>query len=94
MSVVTRTVADDANAFVVDADHVWLRISRMAQVWAFHASIDRITWRLVRAFALHVDQSPVLLGFEAQSPVGDGCDVEFTEIEFITERLPNLRDGS
>jgi regulation of enolase protein 1 (concanavalin A-like superfamily) len=94
VSVVTRTVADDANAFVLDADHVWLRVSRIGQVWAFHASVDGQAWRFVRAFALHADQLPVLLGFEAQSPVGEGCDVEFTEIGFVTEKLADLRDGS
>jgi regulation of enolase protein 1 (concanavalin A-like superfamily) len=97
VSVVTRTVSDDANAFVVEADHIWLRISRIGQVWAFHASHDGNRWHLVRAFALEApqaDRAGVRIGFEAQSPVGDGCDVEFSRVTFIAERLSDLRDGS
>lgn len=94
VSVVTRTTADDANAFLVDADHVWLRISRIGRVWAFHASTDGESWRFVRAFALHSESSRVSVGFEAQSPVGAGCDVVFSDIRFIPERLMQLRDGS
>ena len=40
VSVVTRGVSDDANAFVVDGGQVWLRISRHGTAYAFHASED------------------------------------------------------
>jgi hypothetical protein len=34
------------------------------------------------------------IGFEGQSPTGDGCAVTFDEIRFRPERLADLRDGS
>jgi regulation of enolase protein 1 (concanavalin A-like superfamily) len=34
------------------------------------------------------------IGFEGQSPTGDGCSVTFDEIRFLPERLADLRDGS
>ena len=34
------------------------------------------------------------IGFEGQSPTGEGCSVTFDEIRFLPERLADLRDGS
>lgn len=95
VSVVTRDVSDDANAFDVDGDAVWLRLARVGRVFAFHASTDGETWSMVRAFALpHADGDEVRVGFEAQSPTGDGCDVRFSDIVFTERTLGDLRDGS
>ena len=52
VSVVARGVADDANAFVVDGRTVWLRVSRIDHAYAYHASLDGTTWRMIRFFAL------------------------------------------
>jgi uncharacterized protein len=92
VSVVTRGVSDDANAFDVAGDSVRLRIARIDRVYAFHASTDGRTWRLVRVFTLG-DHRPDV-GFEAQSPTGEGCTVTFDEIRFRPERLADPRDGT
>ena len=92
VSVVTRGTSDDANGFVVDGDHVWLRIARMGAAFAFHASTDGAEWRLVRHFTLG-DVEPTV-GFEAQSPTGEGCEVRFDDIRFERRRLGDLRDGT
>jgi regulation of enolase protein 1 (concanavalin A-like superfamily) len=94
VSVVTRDVSDDANAFTVAERSVWLRVSRIGRAYAFHASTDGSTWRLIRFFTLGDDLSGHLIGFEAQSPTGEGCTVTFTEIRFAARRLVELRDGS
>ncbi|WP_320780576.1 DUF1349 domain-containing protein [Streptomyces sp. CRN 30] len=93
VSVVTRGVSDDANAFVVDGDSVWLRVSRVGRAFAYHASTDGTDWRMIRYFALD-DTGGALVGFEAQSPTGEGCAVAFDDIRFTRERLTDLRDGS
>lgn len=92
VSVVTRGTSDDANCFVVDGDEVWLRIARMGPAFAFHASTDGSGWRLIRHFTLG-DLKPAV-GFEAQSPTGEGCDVRFDDVRFEARRLADLRDGS
>ena len=92
VSVVNREVADDANAFIVDGRAVWLRISRIDHAWAFHASTDGTAWALIRFFSLD-GGSPASIGFEAQSPTGDGCAVVFDRIDFVSERLADLRGG-
>ena len=94
VSVVTRGVSDDANAFVVPERSVWLRVSRIDRVYAYHASTDGTTWTLIRVFTLGDDVTSHQVGLEAQSPTGDGCTVTFTDIRFTGERLADLRDGS
>jgi regulation of enolase protein 1 (concanavalin A-like superfamily) len=97
VSVVTRGVSDDANAFVVPGKSVWLRVSRIDRAFAYHASEDGRIWRMIRFFTLDDAGDPPgreLVGLEAQSPTGDGCAVTFEEIRFVPERLAELRDGS
>jgi regulation of enolase protein 1 (concanavalin A-like superfamily) len=92
VSVVNRRSSDDANGFVVDGRTVWLRISRLGRAFAFHASTDGELWSFVRYFDLGAEA--MLVGFEAQSPLGEGCTATFDEIAFRTQRLSDLRDGS
>lgn len=92
VSVVTRSVSDDCNSFIVDRDHVWLRIARLGPAFAFHASDDGSRWQLVRYFALEPADG-IAVGFEAQSPVGDGCRATFEDIRYAAERLGDLRSG-
>lgn len=94
VSVVTRGVSDDANAYTVNERTTWLRISRLGSAYACHASADGKSWTFVRVFRLGDDVSQHRIGFEAQSPTGDGCTVTFDEIRFEGRRLADLRDGS
>ena len=94
VSVVTREVSDDANAFVITERSIWLRVLRVGEVYAFHASTDATRWRLVRVFAFDHELGDHLIGFEAQSPTGDGCTVTFDDIRFSSDRLGDLRDGT
>jgi len=48
----------------------------------------------VRVFSLGRDVVDHQIGFEAQSPTGDGCTVTFDDIRFTQHRLADLRDGS
>jgi regulation of enolase protein 1 (concanavalin A-like superfamily) len=87
VSVVTDGLSDDANAFEVAGDAVWLRVSRLGSACALHARHDDEPWRFVRHFALAVTSA----GFLAQSPTGDGATARFEEIGFLPERLATLR---
>jgi uncharacterized protein len=92
VSVVTRGVSDDCNSFVVTTDAVWLRIARIGSAFAFHASSDGRRWELVRHFALDAAGEPAV-GFEVQSPTGEGCTATFSEMRFEARRLSDLRGG-
>ena len=94
VSVVTRGVSDDCNSWEVEPGRpAWLRIARIGGAFAFHASDDGERWRFVRHFGL--DTGPVVdVGFLAQAPHGEACEVRFTEIELERRTLADLRDGS
>ena len=92
VSVVTDGRSDDANAFVVHDDAVWLRISRLGAACALHARLDGEDWRFVRHFALAAPDG-LRAGFLVQSPLGDGATARFDEIGFVPERLADLRSG-
>jgi regulation of enolase protein 1 (concanavalin A-like superfamily) len=92
VSVVTRGLSDDANGFTVSGPTLWLRVSRRGSAYAFHASSDGAWWHFVRQFGL--GDTTVRLGFEVQSPLGDGVTATFTELSFAQEPPGELRDGS
>lgn len=93
VSVVTRGVSDDANAWIVEGDSVWMRISRVGEGFVFHASPDGHRWEFVRCFGFNID-TPIKTGFAVQAPEGQGCNVQFTDITFKQQTLNDLRNGS
>jgi regulation of enolase protein 1 (concanavalin A-like superfamily) len=92
VSVVTRGFSDDANSFTVDGNQILLRVARLGQAFAFHASTDGAFWHFIRHFTLDTS-APIAAGFEAQSPTGAGCAAAFTEIRYTAGRLTDLRNG-
>lgn len=94
VSVVTINFSDDANSFIVNGNSIWYRITRRDNVYALHAALDGVEWILIRVFTLGSDIEKHRIGFAAQSPTGDGCKILFGEINFLQERLQELRDGS
>jgi uncharacterized protein len=92
VSVVTRGESDDCNSMVVGAPAIWLRVARIGAAHAFHASSDGHNWQLVRHFRLSADRDTDV-GFEAQSPLGEGCEARFSRIEHLPRTLADLRNG-
>lgn len=92
VTVVTRDVSDDCNSFSTDGGPLWLRITRVGQAWAFHASQDGKWWGLLRYFAL--PEPRVRVGFLAQSPNAPGVDATFERVQFTAGAPADLRDGS
>jgi regulation of enolase protein 1 (concanavalin A-like superfamily) len=93
VSVVTRGVSDDANAFTVPEALAWLRVARSGETVAFHASVDGLWWSLIRSFTFP-GAGGAAAGFLVQSPTGDGLQGRFDEIEWAAGPLDELRNGS
>jgi regulation of enolase protein 1 (concanavalin A-like superfamily) len=95
-TVVTRGHSDDVNSWTVDGSSVWLRVSRTGRAFAFHASRDGERWTFVRLFTLgdEKETDASLVGFMAQSPMGEGCVVTYDHIAFRPTWPADLRDGS
>lgn len=92
VSVVTKGTSDDANAFLLDSSGARLRIARVGNVLAFHAH-DRGVWTFVRAFTLSGVSDRLRVGFEVQSPTGEGCRAAFDEVGFERRTVADLRSG-
>jgi regulation of enolase protein 1 (concanavalin A-like superfamily) len=92
VSVVTRGVSDDCNSVPVPADTVWLRIAQTRRTTAFHYSLDGKLWSFVRYFSLGSYEG-LRTGLSGQSPTGNGCRSEFSEISYKPGTLADLRSG-
>jgi regulation of enolase protein 1 (concanavalin A-like superfamily) len=92
VSVVTRGLSDDANGPVFSQSEIFLRACCTGKALAFHTSTDGRRWDLLRFFSLAERVTSVDL--IAQSPVGAGCRVVFSDLQ-VSETVPvDLRDGS
>ena len=97
VSVVTKGVSDDANAFVKPGP-VYLRVARLGRAYAFHASDTGERWELVRYFSLAARSGTnssinPRAGFLAQSPTGEGSAATFSDIVFERRTLEDVRSG-
>jgi uncharacterized protein len=84
--VVTHGISDDSyTVFTASDNTLYLRIARQGPAYMFFASHDGKDWTMLRDFPLSGD--PVLLraGLLAQSPVGKGMTVTFSEIRYDTK---------
>ena len=92
VSVVTDTFSDDCNSTVLGQGSGRLRLARVGEAIAFHASGDGSRWELVRVFRL--PRAAPRIGFICQAPTGAGCTGIFDTIAFAARSLNDIRDGS
>ncbi len=92
VSVVTKEVSDDCNSVPVAGSSIYLRLAKLDRAFAFHYSLNGHTWNLVRHFALG-GSAEVEAGFLVQSPIGNGCTATFREIEYLSQKLVDIRSG-
>ena len=71
VSVVTDTFSDDCNSMVLAQSTAWLRLARVGEAIAFHASDDGERWELVRV--VRQPGATPRIGLVCQAPTGDGC---------------------
>jgi len=92
VSVVTRDLSDDCNSTVIDGNTVYLRIARLGATFVLHYSLDGQYWDMVRYFTLGKLEN-LRVGFLAQSPIGQRCNVVFSEIVYRPDTLKDMRSG-
>jgi len=92
VSVVTRGLSDDCNSTIIEGNTVYLRVARMSGAFGLHYSLDGKYWHMVRYFTLGKVEN-LRVGFEAQSPIGEGCNVVFSEIAYRPDLLKDMRTG-
>jgi uncharacterized protein len=92
VSVVTNTFSDDCNSIVLARKSAWLRLARVGEAVAFHASEGGGRWELVRVF--RAPSAAASIGFVCQAPAGAGCTGILDAIAFEPRSLSDIRDGS
>jgi hypothetical protein len=92
VTVVTRSVSDDCNSSSVAGTSTWYRIARIGTAFAFYASADEHSWKLIRAFTLG-SAPEVRIGFGSQSPVGQHATATFSEILYSARRIRDILRG-
>lgn len=91
VTVVTSDVSDDCNGEPIH-DTVWMRICRKGNLWGLQFSNDGAQWKMSRYFCLNLDPM-VQVGILAQSPLGEGCMVEFTGLKIEKISVSDVRTG-
>jgi len=92
VTVVTRGLSDDCNSIPVTGNEVFLQIARSGNAYVFYSSIDGRDWKILRTFSLDTNLKQ-MVGFEAQSPDGDGVEVTFSEIHYSPTKIKNIYTG-
>lgn len=91
-TVLTKDFSDDCVGANINQDYVWMQISRTANVFAIHYSLDGEKWHMTRLANLDLD-TELKVGFVSQSPTGKGIEVEFSEYSIENKTLENPRLG-
>jgi len=92
VSVVTNEVSDDANGCNLDVESVWLQVARVENCFTIHYSLDGVRFDMVRLCRLPVDTT-LKVGVEAQSPIGNGGEHRFSDLNIEKRTVKNLRTG-
>jgi len=89
VTVVTRGPSDDCNSIPIAANTVYLQIAKSGPAYVFYSSADGKAWQILRVFSLGEGSKP-RIGFESQSPAGDGTEVIFSEIRYSTRKIADI----
>jgi len=86
VTVKTEMYSDDANGVEIKDDAVYLQVIRKGDIFACHYSSDGIDYKMARLFKMAVPDT-IKVGLSAQSPMGEGGFMEFSNLK-ITQTLP------
>lgn len=94
VTVVCNEVADDCNSMPIKGNEIYYRIagSSKSNTFNLYYSENGEKWFGVRGFRLNRTDN-LRIGFSAQSPTGDGCSVEFSEIDLQERKLKDFWKG-
>lgn len=90
VTVVPRGVSDDCNSIPISGNAVYIQIAKSAP-YVFYSSIDGKNWQVLRVFNLD-NAVKVGVGFESQSPAGDGTEGVFSGIHYQTQKITDIFD--
>lgn len=88
VSVVCNDISDDCNSMAINSPEVYYRIAGSSKGNSFNLyySADGKSWFPVRSFRLNKTDK-LSIGLSSQSPVGNGCEVNFSDIDLQQRKL-------
>lgn len=86
VSVVTKGISDDCNSAPVPGNTVFYKVAKAGNVITLYYSLEGNRWFLVRHLVFD-SQTPIQIGFLAQSPTGKSCTVTFSHIHYSTRKI-------
>lgn len=86
VSVVTNNISDDCNSVEMKSNRVFYKIAKAGNVITLYSSENGVRWFLIRHLQFDTT-SGFRLGFLAQSPTGDRCEVTFSNISYKTVKI-------
>jgi len=91
-SFVNERRGDDSYHPIVPSGEIYVRLARSGSIFNFYYSIDGKVWKLLRTFP-YKKLANLRIGFYAQSPKGESCTVEFSDIRYKGEKFKDYFTG-
>ncbi len=88
VSVVTKNISDDCNSVEIKANKVFYKVAKADNVITLYYSVNGMKWFLIRHLQFDTHKG-FQVGFLAQSPTGNRCEVRFSN---ITYRIKKIKD--
>lgn len=92
VSVVTKDISDDCNSAAITGNRVYYKMAKAGNVITLYYSLDGKQWLLIRHLQFN-NKQPVKIGFLAQSPTGNQCNVLFTDIRYDARKIKDPYAG-
>ena len=92
VSVVTKNISDDCNSVEISSNKVFYKIAKADNVITLYYSVNGAKWFLIRHFQFDVIGN-FYVGFLAQSPTGDRCKVNFSNINYEAKKIKDPYTG-
>jgi uncharacterized protein len=92
VSVVTKDISDDCNSAAVLTNKVFYKLAKAGNVITLYYSLDNKKWLLVRHLQFN-NKKKIKVGFLAQSPTGEKCEVIFSDIRYVQKRIKDPYAG-
>lgn len=92
VSVVTKDISDDCNSAEISKNIVYYKIAKAGNVITLYYSADGKKWLLIRHLQFN-NQKKIRVGFLAQSPTGNSCEVIFSNIRYSAKRINDPYTG-
>ncbi len=86
VSVVTKDISDDCNSVEIKGNKVFYKVAKAGNVITLYYSLDNNKWFLVRHLQFN-NTKGIKIGFLAQSPTGDKCEVRFANIKYQIKKI-------